>query len=963
MRRFVALLAMLALGFAPAALAQSTGNIYGTVTDDSGAVLPGVSVTLTGAFGTRTTTTNADGAYRFANVDHGSHKLTAALTGFASVSRDVIVNVGRNLTIDFGLKVASVQETVTVSAETPVVDTKKLGTATTITKAELSGIPTSRDPWALMRTVPGVLVDRVNVGGSESGQQSGFMAKGADAKDSVWSLDGIVITDQVSMSSPSYFNYDTFDEVNFSTGGSDISQSAGGIGIGLVTKRGTNAFHGNLGGYFTHDDLQSSNIPAELQGDARLQGNDKADHTEQISDYSFDLGGPIVKDKLWFYGAYGKNDIRIKSLVQNRDKTILKNYSAKVNWQASQKDMISAFWFNGAKVKIGRANSALQEDPLHQVDQGGAKKGGPEGLSKLEWNRVWSPSLFSNFKAGYYNTGFTLASRDLGTNEVIDNVRGQARGAGAQRDFLRPQYTGNLDFSYFAPGMGGNHEVKFGVGYRRNGQESIRISPGADQVQIRYETNGINRARFYRDGVTKSRNNNVSLYASDTFTKDRLTLNLGLRFDHGVSRSLASGAAANPAIPTLLPALEYAGTDGEAFTWDNLSPRGGFTYALDESRKTVVRASYARYAGLVTVGDANWDNPVATGQLTFPWADANSDGQVQLGEVNFNCRTAACGFSSAAVDPNNPTSASSPNLIDPDYKANTDDEIVVGLDRELLPNLAISAAYTWRKSNNLTATQLWSGTYWYNWVGADGRPFTAADYVQQPPVTANGFTATSYLPSAAAEASATGGVLLTNRKDYHRTYNGFELSAVKRLSNRWMGRAAFSWMDWKEHYGPGAINNPTRHDWDPLDDGGPVVRRTTGSGKVYYVNAKWQFNANALVQLPHGFDLAGNVYGRQGYPNPVYLSLSSGFDGTLRVLADGQKIDSQRLPNLWNVDVRLAKQFKLGGTNLTLSAEAFNVFNGATELKRLNQANSASYLRLDEILAPRIVRFGARINF
>ena len=94
------------------------------------------------------------------------------------------------------------------------------------------------------------------------------------------------------MSSPSYFNYDTFDEINFSTGGSDISQSAGGMGIGMVSKRGTNAYHGSAGGYFTHDDLQSSNLPDELVVDPRLQGNDKADHTEQISDYSFDLGRP-----------------------------------------------------------------------------------------------------------------------------------------------------------------------------------------------------------------------------------------------------------------------------------------------------------------------------------------------------------------------------------------------------------------------------------------------------------------------------------------------------------------------------------------------------------------------------------------------------------------------------------------------------------------------------------------------
>jgi len=202
------------------------------------------------------------------------------------------------VTLDFALGVATVEETLTVTAETPVVDSKKLGTIANINKAELAQIPSSRDPWALMRTIPGILVDRVNVAGSESGQQSAFFAKSSDPKDQTWTLDGIAVTDEVSWSSPTYWSYDTFDEVNFATGGTDITVASGGVGINVVTKRGTNSFHGNVGGYYTSDDLQWSNLPDELVGDTRLQGSDKADHTDRIADVSFDLGGPIVKNKL-----------------------------------------------------------------------------------------------------------------------------------------------------------------------------------------------------------------------------------------------------------------------------------------------------------------------------------------------------------------------------------------------------------------------------------------------------------------------------------------------------------------------------------------------------------------------------------------------------------------------------------------------------------------------------------------
>src|SRR5262249_44794482 len=155
------------------------------------------------------------------------------------------------------------EETITVTAESPVLDTKKTGTATNFTQDELSKVPNSRDPWALLRTVPGVVMDRVNIAGNESGQQSGFRAKGAMTNDSVWNLDGVNITDMAAIgASPTYFDYDAFQEIQITTSGNDIKQPTGGVGLNFVTKRGTNTFHGNVHGYFTHDDLEGENVPA-----------------------------------------------------------------------------------------------------------------------------------------------------------------------------------------------------------------------------------------------------------------------------------------------------------------------------------------------------------------------------------------------------------------------------------------------------------------------------------------------------------------------------------------------------------------------------------------------------------------------------------------------------------------------------------------------------------------------------
>ena len=210
--------------------------------------------------------TGADGRYRFLNVPPGTYKVTAELSGFSTLVRDdVVVIVGSNVDLPFAMRVATMQETVTVEGSSPIVDTKATGTATNFTQDELSKIPTSRDPWALLRTVPGVQMDRVNIAGNETGQQSNFASKGSSRYDTVWTMDGVMITDMSATGgSPTYFDFDAFQEIQISTSGNDIRQPTAGAGLNFVVKRGTNQFRGTARGYFTNDGLESSNVPDEL---------------------------------------------------------------------------------------------------------------------------------------------------------------------------------------------------------------------------------------------------------------------------------------------------------------------------------------------------------------------------------------------------------------------------------------------------------------------------------------------------------------------------------------------------------------------------------------------------------------------------------------------------------------------------------------------------------------------------
>src|SRR5437867_6309726 len=208
---------------AVSAFAQfQTGNIYGKVQAKDGSVLPGVTVVLTGVGAPQTTVTGPQGEFRFLSLSPGTYSLKADLAGYGTASRTGIgVRLGANADVTMTLN-PSVSESITVTAEAPLLDVRKAGTAIDVTKVELEKIPTSRDPWTILQQAPGVQVDRINVGGNQSGQQSVYIGKGSTFDQNTWNVDGVAITDMVATgASPTYYNFDSFEEMQVTTGGSD----------------------------------------------------------------------------------------------------------------------------------------------------------------------------------------------------------------------------------------------------------------------------------------------------------------------------------------------------------------------------------------------------------------------------------------------------------------------------------------------------------------------------------------------------------------------------------------------------------------------------------------------------------------------------------------------------------------------------------------------------------------------
>src|SRR5437588_11678187 len=286
---------------AASAFAQfQTGNIYGKVQAKDGSVLPGVTVTLTGVGAPQTTITDAQGNFRFVNLSPGTYSIKAELAGYGSAIRaGVGVRVAQNADVTLTLN-PSVSESITVTAEAPLLDIRKAGTGTSVPKVELEKIPTSRDPWTVLQSVPSVMVDRINVGGTQSGQQSSSIAKGALGRDNSWNVDGVNITDMgATGSSPTYFDFDSFEEMQVTTGGSDPRIQTPGVQLNMVTKRGTNDFRGSGRYLYTPESLSDeASVPAEASGYLSLTNK-----VNFIRDYGAELGGPIMRDHLWFWGA------------------------------------------------------------------------------------------------------------------------------------------------------------------------------------------------------------------------------------------------------------------------------------------------------------------------------------------------------------------------------------------------------------------------------------------------------------------------------------------------------------------------------------------------------------------------------------------------------------------------------------------------------------------------------------
>src|SRR6478735_1536034 len=347
--------------FAQGGGASSTGTIQGRVTDSQGAVLPGVTVTATSPalIQPQTTLTSETGNYRFPAVPPGTYEVSYDLSGFNSLKRSGIsITLGFTANVNVELALATLQETVTVSGASPVIDTSTTRVQQNFKLDQLQSIPNGRDMWALLAVTPSVQMSRIDVGGNRAGTQTAYAAYGQTGQVRVL-IEGINTTEGTG-GAGFYFDYASVEEAFLGTSGQSAEMPNPGVQSQFVARSGSNQFVAEYHLDWYNNSLQGANLPDEYLAPTAFNNSPIREHSNEIDryyDHDITAGGRIAKDKLWFFGTYRKQFNAVAQPSFQFDKTfdtLLWNAVGKVTYQANPKNKIIGYYQWGQKIQPNR---------------------------------------------------------------------------------------------------------------------------------------------------------------------------------------------------------------------------------------------------------------------------------------------------------------------------------------------------------------------------------------------------------------------------------------------------------------------------------------------------------------------------------------------------------------------------------------------------------------------------------
>jgi carboxypeptidase family protein len=1000
-RSFLRVLAALALvtavGVIPAAAqtGQNFGELVGKVTDDQGGVLPGVTVTLAGpaVMGTPTAVTNPQGQYRFPAVNTGTYTLKFELAGFAPLVREgIVVPVRQTITVDASLKIAQLQETVTVSGSSPTVDVENTKVGARLDHETLQAVPTSRTIFGSTTVLPGMTMTRQDPGGLNAATSTGMAAHGSSG----YNLNyyGVTADTPQAYGAMYYMDFGSAEEISVDTAamGAEIG-GGGGANINVVPKTGGNQVRGDViysitgKGYW--DGFTSSNITTELRAlgitDPTLQ---------KLTDINGDAGGPFVKDRLWWFGSirnYRTIEATPNYTVVNSDGSLtnpflsnLRNYTYSTKYQISKNNQVSGFWTYNKKFQPHRGAGLAQPRP-----EGTLNQQSPKNLLNGNWTSVFGQNTFLEVSSTYFHMhwpsdwsdefkGLPANLQRPSTYNITTSVYIDGPEPTGQRFRDSYRHQTNIGLTKYVDGLiGASHQLKTGFEnwWTPTGTDTfnifqdyrLRYTGTADvcNVTVRSGCAPSEVYLFNTPMTTKTEMRNFAAFVQDRISYPRFTFNLGLRWSYydgtipaqgnGGAEWGAACAACNQSFPEIKT----------PYNWNTLAPRTGVVWKITDDGKNVAKASYSRYYEVMYTTEFNAINvnaPQGTGTsgggvATYSWNGAfDAAGRPVLGTLKsqFVARS---------------------NTIDPKLKDPKNDEIMFAYQRELASNISLSVDWIQRWFRDQTVDQDCYGlpcdqaaaTAWVqNKVVTDFGPDNLTGTADDRSMTVYQ-VAPAYLGKDTFFHTNCGN---NSPIDCVQRYKAFEVSFNKRMSNHWQMQTSYVWSRMNGDIALDYTNPNNQLDFVHL--GATASQGVTGS-----VDQPHAFKLLGSYQAPFGITVGANFQSLSGLPVDRLLSVTfSQGTANLRMEPRG----TYRADTLSLLSLRADKSFRLhGSSRASVVVELHNALNssagqstyGTVTRGFANQAafdaaraaGTSYFNRIQEIVAPRVLKLGFKFDF
>jgi len=974
---------LLALLFATSAAAQDA-SITGRVTDESGGVMPGVTVTATSPalqVPSVVAVTDEKGEYRLTPLPIGTYQIDYTLSGFQTVRRDgVRLTVGFQAKIDVPLKVGSLEETITVSGAAPVVDVSSTAATTQFTRETIELLPTSRNGVvSLLAQAPGVRTLR-DVGGSSLNQVPTFRVFG-QAGEAYSTLEGVQTSSlQASSGQANYWDYTTLEEASVRTLGNSAEVPSRGVNLMAIVKSGSNEFHSTTSYNKTGPNFQSDNIDDGLRAKGITGGQTLASRYSVSSD----LGGRIIRDKLWFYTA-GRRQIDdqqpLNTLKPDGTPAIAKElayfFTEKTSYQMSQSNRLIGFYQFNHKYDT----ASLSQFFPYQYRSGLMT---PSVTTKIELQRVWSNQFMTSVQVGYWNYSsqyWSFSPQDVPPALDLSNSlnQGPATTVGQRPHNPRYHYKGNA--TLFKPELlHGNHEFKAGIEYVDNwfgrqypklpadtklsGPEGdvftaavysyrLRPSNGFANCNVAATATAPCQIEFWNNpSYAKVVTHYFSTFLTDSWTiAKNITLNLGVRFahDNGFVPESCREAATFPA-DQVYPAACF---DKQQFNiWNSFAPRLHGSWDILGNGKMVLKGGWGRFdherQQVPEMDSADAQLRVTT---SYRWRDFNGNANYDPGEVNLNLN--GTDFISQSGGNNFVPS--------PTERQPKSDEVSLSLERELGQGFGVRASYvysryhdTYRILNTLRPYDAYNVPVTQTDPGPDGVRGNADD----PGVS---FTYYEWLPALNGRAFER--FARVNDPKADQRYNSVDVAMSKRLSNRWQLTASYSATKRNVPFIYTDLTAPATTASGEFN-GNVESAPLNPNNEINVADREWEYTykLSGVYQAPFGIVTSANYEARSGYPWARQVRFTGG-KTIPSITLNVEPIGSQRLPISNQLDMRFEKNIGLThGQKMSLRANIFNILNSNTVLD-VTRLSGPNFNKPSSIMDPRIIEVGATYSF